>query len=79
MMYDLTVFSPVDILWIRGVADGPVVRVELGAELGALGLPATLTALALASIKVFQDSESKHPPTQRTGFKTVKSYTITDQ
>lgn len=66
---DLNVFLPVDILWIRGVADSPVVCVELGAELRALGLPATLTALTLASIKVFQDSEKKHPPTQRTDIK----------
>lgn len=59
---DLNVFSPVDILWIGGVADGPVVCVELGSELRALGLPATVAALTLASVKVFQDSEKKHPP-----------------
>lgn len=59
---DLNAFLPVDILWIGGVADSPVVRVELGAELRALGLPTTVTALTLASVKVFQDSEKKHPP-----------------
>lgn len=66
---DLDVFLPVDVLWIRGVADSPVVSVELGAELRALGLPTTVTSLTLASIKVFQDSRKKHPPTQRTDIK----------
>lgn len=45
--------SPVDILWIRGVADSPVVCVELAAELGALWLSAALTALELAGVVVF--------------------------
>lgn len=66
---DLNVFLPVHVLWIRGVADSPVVSVELGAELRALGLPTTLTSLTLASIKVFQDSAKTHPPTQRTDIK----------
>lgn len=64
MICELNVFLPVDVLWIRGVADSPVVCMELGAELRALRLPTTLTALTLASIKVFQDSEKKHPPKQ---------------
>ncbi len=59
---DLNVFLPVDILWIGGVADGPVVCVELAAVVRALGLPTTLTALTLASVEVFQDSEKKQPP-----------------
>ena len=58
----LDVFLPVDVLWIRGVADSPVMRVEFGAELRALGLPAAVTPLTLASIEVFQDSEKTHPP-----------------
>lgn len=64
-VHDLNVFLPVDILWIRGVADSPFLCVELGAELRALGLPTAVTALTLASIKIFQDSEKKHPPKQR--------------
>lgn len=63
-IFELNVFLPVDILWIRGIADSPVMGVELGAELRALGLPTTMTALTLASIEVFQDTEKKHP--QRT-------------
>lgn len=63
-IFELNVFLPVDILWIRGIGDSPVMGVELGAELRALGLPTTLTALTLASIEVFQDTEKKHP--QRT-------------
>lgn len=52
--------SPVHILRIGGVVDRPVVRVEILAELRALGLPAALAALTLAGIEVFQDSEKTH-------------------
>lgn len=54
---------PVDILWVRGVANTPVVCLKLGAELGALGLPTAVKALTLASIKIFQDPEEEHPAT----------------
>lgn len=53
-------FLPVDILWIWGVADSPVLSAELGAEHRAPWLPTTVTALAFTGIKVLKDSEKTH-------------------
>lgn len=52
-----TAHAPVDVLWVGGVGDGPVVRVQHGAELGWLGLsPAPAAALALTRVEVLQDA-----------------------
>ena len=51
-------FLPVDVLWIGGIADSPVVCVQLDTELRALGLLTTVTALTLASIKVLRNTEN---------------------
>lgn len=48
--------SPVDVLWVRGIADSPVGNVKGLAAGRGLGLPAACTALALASVEVFEDS-----------------------
>lgn len=56
----LNMFLPVDILWIGGVANSPVLCVQLGTELRALGLPTTVTSLTLTSIKVLRNSENIH-------------------
>lgn len=47
---------PVNILWIWSVCDCPVVRVEEGAEGGALWLSSTVTAMTLTCVKIFQDA-----------------------
>lgn len=57
-------FLPVDILWIRGISDRPIMRVKFAAVWRTLGLPTTVTAMTLASVEVFQNPESKHPSKQ---------------
>lgn len=57
-------FLPVDILWIRGISNSPIVCVKLAAELRTLWVLTTVTALTLASIKVLQNSESKQKSRQ---------------
>lgn len=52
-------YPPVDVLWVRGIADGPVGDVEGLTAGGGTGLPTACTALALTSIEIFEDSEEK--------------------
>jgi len=48
--------SPVNVLWVRGITDSPVGNVQRFTAGGGPGLPTTCTALALASVEVFEDS-----------------------
>lgn len=51
--------SPVDVLWVRGIADSPVGDMKgLTAGRGP-GLPTACTALALASVEIFEDSRKE--------------------